>query len=407
MATRPGEAGAAGQELLDSLAAHPASRVQRLAPLSEDAVIAITRATAVGQLGDAFCSRLAEVTGGNPFYVHELLRAVADAPEPRIELLDGVAPPTVSRSVLARLAPMGRGAAEVLRALAVLGDGAAPHRVAQLAGLPVDAVLAEADRLAAADLLARGPGLAFAHQLVRASIEAGAPSGWRAAAHASAAVIVHADGALPEHVAAHLLLAPAGGHPDAAAWLRLAAERATARAAPAAAVAYLERALEEPTDPGTQLALRAQLGAAAVAAGSPRAVEHLAALVEESPAGERARARLALGWALHTAGRPSDAAEAFAAGLSDHRAAGGGDDELATELDVGELTAGMLDAGRASWAQERLHAFADAPSAASPAGRHLRSQVLVIQLFGGETPKRSPSGARGPRGTCRRRSTGS
>ncbi len=390
LATRPGEADPEAEELLRSLAGHPATRLQRLAPLSEAAVTAIARERAGADVSDAFCRRLAEVTGANPFYIGEVLRSVSEAPEPRIELLDGLAPPLVARSVLARLVPMGGAAVEVARALAILGDGAPVHRVAQLAGLSVEAVLAEADRLAAADLVVPGPDLAFRHALVRASIEAAAPPGWRAGAHLRAAAIVHADGGLPEQVAAHLLLAPAGAHPDAAAWLALAADRASVRAAHTSVVEYLERALKEPASPQARLALHAQLGPAAVAAGSPRAVEHLAAVVEASPVGRiRAEARLALGWALHTAGRSGDAAAVFAAGkqdLEEADAAGLDDeDELAMELDVAELTARMLSADPAAWAQE-WRAFAVAPSGVTPAGRHLRSQLLVFRLFIGDTP---------------------
>ena len=123
---------------LDRLRAHPA--VSRLQPsaLSADAVTGLVE-RALPDAAPAFAASCAELTRGNPFLLRELLtQLVADEIAPTADSaarLAGVAPTSIVRTLVVRLARLDRAAGELLRATAVLGDGAPAGRAATLADL--------------------------------------------------------------------------------------------------------------------------------------------------------------------------------------------------------------------------------------------------------------------------------
>src|SRR3954462_4407372 len=128
--------------VIDALVTDPLARVLRPAPLGDDAVATLV-GSALGRTPDAaFSEACTEATGGNPFLLRELLHELAgDGVEPAAEavpVVSQLAPPTVARAVLLRLARLGDEAAALARALAVLGDGTPLHRVSALAGLSQD-----------------------------------------------------------------------------------------------------------------------------------------------------------------------------------------------------------------------------------------------------------------------------
>src|SRR5262249_56255857 len=102
---RPGEPVSQARELLAVRAA--AEATVRPALLSERAVAAVVRATLGSAGDDAMCAAVHRATGGNPFYVRELLRGLERTPEARgalaIEKLvtpgggEGVALPLAAR----------------------------------------------------------------------------------------------------------------------------------------------------------------------------------------------------------------------------------------------------------------------------------------------------------------------
>src|SRR5437773_1443421 len=172
-------------------------------------------------------------TGGNPFLLEALATALRDG--------DQKAEP-IAQAVLRRIGPE----AGLTRALAVLGGPAPLRQAAALAGLDLPAAARLADRLRAADVLAPGSVLEFAHPIVRTAVYESIPPGERALAHAEAARLLERDGADAERLALHLLRSEPGGDPGVAALLRAAAAAATGRGAPGAAAACLRRALDEP-----------------------------------------------------------------------------------------------------------------------------------------------------------------
>ena len=165
-----------------------------------------------------------------------------------------LAPETVARAVLVRLAALPPAAAELAQAVAVLGQDVPLDAAAELAGLALEPAAEAADALAAAYVLGRDRQLNFIHPLVRTAVEEEMPPSRRRAAHARAARILGDAGGDPERRAVHLLVADPSASGDVVATLRAAADRARERGAARIAVTYLARALEEPPEP----ALRAE-----------------------------------------------------------------------------------------------------------------------------------------------------
>ena len=136
--------------VLGDLATAECVRRLRLDPLSPEAV----RDLAQGSGLDAHA--LHGRTGGNPFFVTEVLAA------------GGVAlPPSLRDAVLARAARLGPEARHALEAAAVLGPRFDPLLLHEVAGTG-DAALEEC--LAAGMLTRDGPAVAFRHELAREAI---------------------------------------------------------------------------------------------------------------------------------------------------------------------------------------------------------------------------------------------
>ncbi len=320
--TRRPAAGEEVTDLLDRIASHRLVRVETLTPLGPDAVARLVDRALGAQSHPELVQACLEATGGNPFYVRELLIALAEesslSEEQLVERTRSLAPDAVTRSVRVRVGRLGAEAASLARAVAVLGDDAPLRHAAALSGLEIAAASAAADQLASVEvLLAREP-LRFVHPLVRHSIERDIPVSELATRHLDAAHLLDSEQAGPELVAAHLLVGRAQGDPWAVQRLRAAAGQAAAQAAPRSAVRYLERALAEP--PGAELRgdVLAELGMAEAALGLPTAAEHLAEAAEAAQDSRRwAELALRRGHVLYAQGLHEDAAAAYEQGLAE------------------------------------------------------------------------------------------
>ncbi len=142
-------------------------------------------AAAVATLADGSVAAPAELhrlTGGNPFFVTEVVASVGG--------LDGEVPPTVVDAVLARVRQLARPVQSALEVLAVV-----PTRVelslarALLGDLTV---LAEAERRGVLEV--RPDAVAFRHELARRTIELSLPVSERMHAHAKVVEILVAQG---------------------------------------------------------------------------------------------------------------------------------------------------------------------------------------------------------------------
>jgi DNA-binding NarL/FixJ family response regulator len=146
----------------------------RPGPLGPDAATALVRrrlGTLPGdRAGEELCRECHASTGGNPFLLEALATALRDG--------DQKAEP-IAQAVLRRIGPEAR---RLTRALAVLGGPAPLRQAAALAGLDLPAAARLADRLRAADVLAPGSVLEFAHPIVRTAAYESIPPGERALA---------------------------------------------------------------------------------------------------------------------------------------------------------------------------------------------------------------------------------
>ncbi|WP_214414642.1 AfsR/SARP family transcriptional regulator [Sphaerisporangium fuscum] len=168
--------------------------------------------------------RLAERTGGNPFFARETARALAHG-----GTLDAV-PDAVADLIRRRVGALGRRAAEVLGAAAVIGRDFDPGVLAQVCGQEVYDPL---DRAAQAGLVAFRVGrMAFAHDLIRETLLHDVPPLRRALIHREAmAAFAERPGADVAVIAHHALEAGPAAYAEAARWARAAAEQASLRLA--------------------------------------------------------------------------------------------------------------------------------------------------------------------------------
>jgi DNA-binding CsgD family transcriptional regulator len=364
---------------------HPHAQVLRLSALSADAVGTLVRRR-FPAAEDAFVRACTDASGGNPFYLRELLTTVASEATatdgPVRDQVGQFAPDSVLRSVLARLARFPEATAALARAVAVLGGDAAVWHAAALAGLELNVAVKAADALAATEILRPGEPLAFVHPLVHSAIYADIPPAERALLHGRAARIVGAD-VSPEVAASHLVLAPATGDDAAVEMLREAARQALAAGEADSAVRYLHRALAESPPSKVRSAVLVELGEAEAIAGAAGATKHLdqaLALIDDPR--ERARTMLRLGWMLHKSGRIHDAATVYERGIAE---LSGADDDLEAELELNYLQAAWLDSDRADDAHARIAALvAQPPDGDRPTGRALLAQVAMMRVVTGQ-----------------------
>ena len=345
VALRQGDPAVTGAPLL---AVRAAAAVLRPALLSEQAVCAVVRAAAGGEVSGELCSAVYAACGGNPLYLAELLRA-ADlggrplaALEPAELLAGGLE--AIARQVITRVRGLGPDALGLAQALAVLGDGCELRHAAAIAGV----AMADAARLAAglvrAEVLAAGDRPRFVHPVIRDALEASLDSGERDRAHRCAARLLHADVAPPGQVAAHLARVQPAGDGWVVARLREAARAAMDSGAPQAAAGLLDRALAEPPPEQRAVVLR-EAARAEVTAGRERAF----GLLEEAlraAARPRQRAEIALEVAEAYAAlfRWVDAVDVIERALGE---LGEADRELAGRLEGELVVCGLHDARRA------------------------------------------------------------
>ena len=389
LAARSGDPGATADDVA-GLLEHPLARIVRPGSLSDAAVAALVRARHA-KADDEFCRACALVTGGNPFLVEQLL-ATAEAtgldtgPE-GAEQVRTLAPESIARAILMRLARLPAGAAGLVRVAAVLGDGA-PRSVAdRLADLDRASAHVAAAALVETQVLCPGDVVEFVHPVVREAVYSDLPPAERAAVHARAAQLLEDAGQPPERVTAHLLESSPSGDPHVVAALRAAAARALAQGAPEVAVRCLRRAVAEPPELSTRAETLAELGRAEAAASAPEAADRLERALEEleDPRG-RAETCLVLGNTLHAAGRPADAARAYERGLEALGAAEPAPDPLAARLEAGyHSSARLVPELRADVAARLAPRLKRPPRGDAGGERALLASLALEATFDGHT----------------------
>jgi DNA-binding CsgD family transcriptional regulator len=303
-------------------------------PLGEPDLIAMLRARLPEPLPVRTARRIYTASAGNPFMALELGRAVLRHP-------NGLSPedplPVSSRlkTLLGdRMADLDPRTREVLL-VAASSPRPTVSLLAQTAGRPVDAELAEAERLGLLDIQ---PGrLRFSHALLREFIYAEAGPADRRAAHARLATVVTE----PVETARHRALATQEADADLASALDEAAMVAGARGAPAAAAALWRLAADRtpPDDPAGQTRRLIRAARDASAGGHVEEAAEVAQLaVQTAPdRGSRVTARLALVDAVWPDRHKR--AELLAAAFAD----AGGDPSLEARVRIQRSTSAYFD----------------------------------------------------------------
>ena len=227
--------------VLGDLATQRATRRMRLPPLSAEAVQALAGDR------DVDTAELHRVTGGNPFYVNEIVTAGWPS-----------VPPTIRDVVAARLARLSPGTRRAAEAAAVIGARVdLPLLSSVQEGSSVD------ECLATGLLVSDESGVRFRHELVRMAVEAGIPPHRQTELHARLLAALEERGDADPALLAH----HAEGAGNEKAVLRHAPEAARHSAALGAhreAAAQYERALRgsptSVTGPGWRPCRRASRG---------------------------------------------------------------------------------------------------------------------------------------------------
>jgi DNA-binding CsgD family transcriptional regulator len=347
--------------LWKELASDPAAEVLRPLALSEAAASTIVRERLGPEVDAEFSAACHQATGGNPLFLRELVAALEGAEiaptRQAAETVTAVGPPAVGRFVLHRLERLGPQATELARSVSVLGGDTDIELAGRAAGLEPEAAGQAADQLVQADVLAPEQTLSFVHPIVQAAIYEDLLPGDRAARHLAAARLLDDSGAPAERVATQLLQSRPDGDARWTATLRAAAASAAERGAPAAAIAYLRRALEEPPSEDERPDILVELGRwELVRPDLDRAEEHLLAVLN-TPGHPQAHVRATV-WLSRGAllsGRAAWAERALEA-LSDQL--GRADDEVALELEAEAVTLTRLELSLRHLAAERIDALA-------------------------------------------------
>jgi DNA-binding SARP family transcriptional activator/tetratricopeptide (TPR) repeat protein len=236
LAARAGRAPAL-ETALETAARRRDAEIVELGPLSRAAADELM--PGVGPVNRA---RLYGESGGNPFYLEELVRAGSPAAggSASKSARAGRVPRAVKAALAGEIANLGGEARLTAQGGAVAGDPFDLGVAAAAGGVSEAAALAALDELCAADLVRRTEQprrFRFRHPLVRRAVYESGGGGWRLAAHARAADELERRGATAAERAHHVERAAHAGDLDAVELLALAAEQ-TAQSAPATAAGW-------------------------------------------------------------------------------------------------------------------------------------------------------------------------
>ena len=388
---------------LARLAAGPESVVLRPRPLSTGATVRLCERRLGAEVAPEFAAACREATGGNPLFLEALLREVSerglrpDASE--AAQVREIGPAAVADAVLLRLADRPVSATALVRAVAVIGDGASLAEAALLAELTDEEAALAADLLITLEILRAFDGLEFTHPIVREAVYTDIGAHERAQSHARAAQILVETGGDEERVAAQIVEAEPAGESDRVELLRRVAADALSRGAPAAAVAWLGRALAEPPPAASRGEVLLELSTAKLRLGTPEAaIDQLTAAVElvRDPQLLSTSVRL-LGGALTWSGNADRAVEAIGSVIDVLQ-----DDERELAL--------LLEADRAAYAQQGSLALREPVRGTAgalcrsprrhpgraPCAREPRVRAGQEQRVGASGGGRDRGGARGP-----------
>jgi len=362
-----------------------ASAALGLALLSAQAVAAIARRTLAKDVDDATCAAIHRATGGNPFYVFELVRALKRVDQPcgarAIEdAIDHGGIEGIALQLGARLRSLNPFSLRLAQAIAILGDDCELRHAAAISQLDVTQAGRIAAELVYLDVLGQDRPPRFLHPIVRHAVAQTLSSAEQDADHRAAARILHIEHASPGRVAAHLMRLPAAGDPWILERLREAARAALENGAPAAAAEVLERALAEPPPSDKRVEVLREAARAQQQAGRVTACRLLEEALEISE-GQILRAELAsqLAQAHAALFRWSDAVHVLDNTLTALRHAPAG---ITAMLQSQLVTAGLQDARVAPRALQVMKQLSRRRLSHAPGQALLIAQGMVAIMTG-------------------------
>jgi ATP/maltotriose-dependent transcriptional regulator MalT len=228
-------------------------RAHREGALTRIELGALTPAEAQEFLGEtvdvANATVLYQESGGNPFYLEQLVRSLdrAGGTTPAFEIppIDTEVPSAIAASLTEELALLSDGGRLVLEGAAVAGDPFEPELAAAAAATSEAEAMEAVDELLRLDLVRNTDvprRFRFRHPLVRRAVYDTTAGGWRLGAHERCAKALEARGASAAARAHHVERSAREGDVAAVAVLREAGE-ATLRLAPAGAARWFADAL--------------------------------------------------------------------------------------------------------------------------------------------------------------------
>jgi ATP/maltotriose-dependent transcriptional regulator MalT len=365
--------------------AHRAAALRRmeLGTLSADE----TRQFLGGNVNAAEAGALYEQSGGNPFYLEQLVWSLDHGAEtsPAELSLSGV-PPAVVASLGEELALLSSAGRLLLEGAAVAGDPFEAELAAAAAAMPEAAAFERLDELLQLDLVRSTEvprRFRFRHPLVRRAVYETTARGWRLGAHVRCAEALAARGASATARAHHVERSAREGDLAAVAVLREAGE-AAAPLAPASAAQWFGGALRllPDTAPGKER-VALLLARAGCLAATGRFVESHASLldcveiVQRDAEDWRVRVTTACAAVEHLLGLRSEAHGHLVTALGEL-----GDSESAEAV---ELMIELSLDGFHSGDFETMRSYAKrAVAAAAPLGeRALLAAALSVRAWGG------------------------
>jgi DNA-binding CsgD family transcriptional regulator/tetratricopeptide (TPR) repeat protein len=242
LAFRPGQVDSRLDAVLaDAEREGMATRLE-LQPLSREQADRLVGADA----DPALRAQLHRLSGGNPFYLGELMRAgvVLPAEETPSEAIGGV-PPAVASALERELEAIPEAGRQLAQGAAVAGETFDVELAAEAAGMPERDALAAVDELIDSDVLRATDAprrFRFRHPIVHRAVYQAASEGWRLGAHERVAAALEQADASPLARAPHVEASARPGDAAAIELLRAAGDSASLRA-PAAASHWYEAAL--------------------------------------------------------------------------------------------------------------------------------------------------------------------
>lgn len=350
-------------------------------PLTADAAQELATEIFIRPCERSFSDACVEATGGNPYYLGELLRSLAEEGIQPVageaDRIGDLVPSTIARAVLLRLTRLSEDARSLTKALAVLDAEAPLKLVAEVAELEVDVAARCADILVDAHILHVDKVVSFVHPIVREAIAGELRGGETSILHARAARAIHAQRGSSERIAVHLLATEPIEEPWAIASLRAAAADATTTGAPSRALQYLQKAAASSgAEPEAELLL--ELGRAQIATGDTSSAETLAAARRRADdQDQQVRIALELAQSVGMSGNYREEAVALREMVGPEAAS---DPELLMRIEAQRIGVARLMPESRAWAEERMDALDGDAMEPSPSNVVLLANLALYSL---------------------------